>query len=206
MFSLSNNSKEWLLHQARRAIEHYLETKKLIDEDKVIDGVDETVLTETSQKSGVYIIIRKKVKQSRELAIRGMMGTVTATEELWKVIPKFAVNAAFYDPRVPRLRPYELNEIDIGISLISEPKEFKMEEGRFLDFLERKHPGVVMEFLGRETHFLPLVWNEFPEAQQLLRVLAMQLGFKADVINDKRVKYKIFNVEEFTEEILNSKF
>lgn len=199
MFSLSDKTKEWLLHQARRSIEHYLETKKLIDEDKIIEGVDELVLSETSQKSGVYIIIRKKVKQSKELAIRGMMGTVSATEELWKVIPKFAVNAAFYDSRVPRLRPYELNEIDIGISIISEPKEFKMAEERFLDFLERKHPGVVMEFLGREAYFLPLIWSEFPEAQQLLRVLAMQLGFKADVINDKRVKYKIFNVEEFSE-------
>jgi AmmeMemoRadiSam system protein A len=57
--------------------------------------------------------------------LRGCIGNITAETPLWETIRNMAIESALRDPRFPSISPYELESVDIEISVLSPLKEIK---------------------------------------------------------------------------------
>lgn len=109
--------------------------------------------------------------------LRGCIGALEAFQPLIKDVAEHAWAAAFQDPRFPQLETFELDDLDIHISVLSpsEPMEFSSEE----DLLEQIRPGedgLIMQDGSRQGTFLPSVWEQLPDKRQFLDHLKVKAG------------------------------
>jgi len=65
------------------------------------------------QPAGVFVTLRTKDGE-----LRGCIGSIRATDLLYKAVVTSAISAAFRDPRFEPLRPGELERIDLEISVM----------------------------------------------------------------------------------------
>lgn len=101
--------------------------------------------------------------------LRGCIGTLTAGRPLIEDIIANAKNAAFKDPRFPKLTREEFENISIEVSVLSKPIliEYKNEE----DLKTKIRPnidGVILQLGSKQATFLPQVWEELPEFKVFL--------------------------------------
>ncbi len=68
---------------------------------------------ELKEKRGAFVTLRKRG------ALRGCIGEIEATQPLWDVVGKMAIQSAFHDPRFPTLTKAELDKIEIEISVLT---------------------------------------------------------------------------------------
>jgi AmmeMemoRadiSam system protein A/AmmeMemoRadiSam system protein B len=87
--------------------------------------------------------------------LRGCIGEIFPRRELYEAVAEQAVNAAFHDPRFPRLCEEELDEIDIEISALTTPHRVNSHED-----IEIGRHGVVLYKGSRSAVFLPQVAPE----------------------------------------------
>lgn len=189
---ISPQSSEWISSTARKAIEFYMDSGSVPLPE--ILGVPDFIKQELNDATGFFVILKKRHPVSGEVGIRGMMGALSQGDALWKSVANYAITAAFFDPRTPRLKPYELNEVTIDCLI---PHSFSQQSNSFEEFvslLEMEHPGVMALYNNREAFMLPYVWQEFKEAPQLLRVLLLQLGIPVSLLQDNSVNYQTFSV------------
>jgi AmmeMemoRadiSam system protein B/AmmeMemoRadiSam system protein A len=108
--------------------------------------------------------------------LRGCIGEIFPRRALLDAIKEQAVNAAFYDPRFPRLRDKELDEIDIEISALTAPYPV----GSFEEIEIGKH-GVVLYKGAHSAVFLPQVAPEQGwGVVETLTHLSMKAGLSPD--------------------------
>ncbi len=98
---------------------------------------------------GAFVTLHKQGQ------LRGCIGEIFPRRPLVEAVAYQAVNAAFHDPRFPRLRADELDEIDIEISALTPPHPV----GSFREIEIGRH-GVVLEKHGHSAVFLPQVAPE----------------------------------------------
>jgi hypothetical protein len=106
--SLSAGQKETLLTIARKAIEAQVLGRKR----PPLDVKDPVLLKE----GAAFVTIRKHG------ALRGCIGHIIAIEPLVKSIQDNAIAAASEDPRFSPVRPDELKDIDVEISVLTQPQ------------------------------------------------------------------------------------
>lgn len=89
--------------------------------------------------------------------LRGCLGCFVSDEPLWKTAPDYARYSALQDPRFSgqRLRPEELGEVDISISVLSPLRPCDDPEGIVLGV-----DGIYVKGGGRSGCFLPSVARE----------------------------------------------
>jgi AmmeMemoRadiSam system protein A len=92
-----------------------------------------------------------------------------------------AFAAAFRDPRFPALSAAELQELEIGISVLgpTESVSFGTEE----ELLGKLRPGIDGLVLQDGRHrgtFLPAVWESLPEPAEFLYHLRQKAGLPGD--------------------------
>ena len=109
--------------------------------------------------------------------LRGCIGTLEAHQPLISDVAEHAWAAAFQDPRFPELQPFELDDLDIHISVLSpsEPIEFSSEED-LLDKIRPGEDGLILQDMGRRGTFLPSVWEQLPDKHQFLDHLKIKAG------------------------------
>ena len=103
-----------------------------------------------------------------------------ATRPLIVDVTQHAFNAAFRDPRFPRLDWLELAGLSLSVSVLTppEPMQFSGEAG----LLAQLRPGVdglIIEDLGRRALFLPSVWEELADQRQFLMALKLKAALPA---------------------------
>jgi len=104
--------------------------------------------------------------------LRGCIGEIFPRRALVEAVAEQAINAAFHDPRFPRLRADELDEIDIEISALTPPHPVES-----FDEIKIGRHGVVLEKNGRSAVFLPQVAPEQGwELEETLTHLALKAG------------------------------
>jgi len=113
--------------------------------------------------------------------LRGCIGSLQAHRPLLADVKANAVAAALHDPRFAPLRPAELPDTDIEVSLLSplQPLHFASEA----DALAQLRPaidGVVFEYQGYRSTFLPQVWEQLPSAREFMAHLKRKAGLPAD--------------------------
>jgi AmmeMemoRadiSam system protein A len=113
--------------------------------------------------------------------LRGCIGSLRAERPLAEEVAQRAVDAAFHDPRFPPLRPEELDQVDIEISVLQPPEPLEvMDEA---DLLRKLRPGVDGLILADGSHratFLPSVWEQLPAPRDFVRQLKRKAGLSAD--------------------------
>jgi len=114
-------------------------------------------------------------------ALRGCIGSATAWRPLIADVVDHAFNAAFHDPRFPRLELLELQGLTLSLSVLTPatPMRFANET----ELLEQLRPGIdglIIEDAGHRSLFLPSVWEEVPDRRWFLTLLKQKAGLDAD--------------------------
>lgn len=117
----------------------------------------------------------------RHGALRGCIGSPVAARPLVVDVLHHAYNAAFRDPRFPRLALEELAGLELSVSVLTAP--VPMAFGSEPDLLAQLRPGIdglVIEDSGRGALFLPSVWQDLPHPARFLAHLKHKAGMAVD--------------------------
>jgi AmmeMemoRadiSam system protein A len=113
--------------------------------------------------------------------LRGCVGSLAARGPLVQEVARAAFNAGFRDPRFPPLTEPELADLDVHISVLSEPEPMRFSSES--DLLQQLRPGVDGLILREGHHmgtFLPDVWDKLPTPAAFLAQLRRKAGLPAE--------------------------
>lgn len=132
--------------------------------------------------------------------LRGCIGALTATMPLIEDVQEHAYAAAMEDYRFSPVRPAELDEIEIEISVLSPttPLNYDVPE-ELCKLLRPGIDGVVLKDGPRRATFLPQVWEQLPDCEKFLSQLCMKMGAVPGAWKNKKLDIETYTVFEFKE-------
>jgi len=180
--ALSLAEKKELLSIARNSIESFVKTGKAPDA-KSADA-------RLNQIEGAFVTITKHG------ALRGCIGNIIGQEPLVQTVRDMAVAASSRDPRFPPLTVAELKNIDIEISVLSQPRRVKDASEIQLG----KH-GVIVSQNGHQGVFLPQVAQEtgWSKEEFLSELCSQKAGLPPDAWKDPSTALYVFTADVFGE-------
>lgn len=189
MSELSPSQGEILVRLARQTIVTLLdrEPENALDPELLADPAFQ-------EKQGVFVTLHKNGK------LRGCIGSLTGSEPLVEAIRHQAENAAFYDTRFNRVEAEELDDIDVEISILSEPAPLAFSDPQ--DLLAKLRPhidGVLLSYGRNQATFLPQVWEQLPNGEDFLGHLAMKAGLLREGWKNNGVEIATYQVQHFSE-------
>ena len=144
--------------------------------------------------NGVFVTL------TRSGQLRGCIGNLKSTDALVSGIRRNAINSAFHDPRFTPLSASELDEIEIEISILSEPQPLKYHDADDLLNTLRPHvDGVIIRKEAASATFLPQVWEQLPRPQDFLTHLCMKAGLASDAWQHSQLEVSRYQVQYFEE-------
>lgn len=161
--------KKQLLSLARQAIEHCV---KNLPEYR---PENESYSPSFSINAACFITLKKFG------VLRGCIGNLSATRALIEDLCHNARAAALQDPRFPPVSQNELLDLEISISILTTPKPiFFYSEADLLSQLIPGKDGLVLSEYGKQSTFLPVVWESLPKPVDFLQQLKIKAGLSAD--------------------------
>lgn len=113
--------------------------------------------------------------------LRGCRGLLEAARPLAHDVWHNAWASAFDDPRFPPLAASEVDDLDIGISVLSAlERVLAQTEAELLGQLVPGEHGLVIALGPRRATFLPQVWQSLPEPAAFLGELKAKAGLPRD--------------------------
>lgn len=179
-----------MLAIAREAIESRLvgSAPKLLEE-----LADEPMLQEVR---GVFVSLYTRSRDEGDRLLRGCIGTIIGRHPVGEGIAAMAQEAAFHDPRFPPVEAWELPEILIEISLLTELTRVSS-----CDAITIGKDGILLTFGARKAVFLPQVAVEQGwDLGETLTHLSLKAGLSPDIWKDPRCTFEVFQAEVFSEE------
>ena len=143
---------------------------------------------------GVFITLHLKG------VLRGCIGSLESMETVKDGVITNAISAAFHDPRFPELTEDEFHDIDLEVSILSEP--IPLEYSTSQDLLSKLEPGihgVIIKKGGRRATFLPQVWEQLPEKGMFLSNLCRKAGLADKEWDKKTLDIMTYTVQYFEE-------
>ena len=138
---------------------------------------------------GLFVTLRLRGE------LRGCIGTLAPDGDLSRMVPKFALMAAFGDPRFPALSEAELPEIDIEISVLTAPVPLEDPQA-----IEIGRDGLILEARGRSGLLLPQVATEWGfDRERFLAEISRKAGLPPDAWRDPGAGLWVFQAEVFSE-------
>ncbi|MEG9193916.1 MAG: TIGR00296 family protein [Candidatus Methanoglobus sp.] len=151
---------------ARRAIERYLEEKKVISER--LGGV-------FAEKRGVFTTLLKNDD------LRGCIGFPYPIKRLDEAIIESAIAAAVDDPRFEPVRLSEMDEITVEVTILTEPEKINAKPYELPKFVEIGRHGLMVRKGLISGLLLPQVAVEFGfDAEEFLSQTCMKAGLPPD--------------------------
>jgi len=180
---LNEKQQKVLLGIARKTVEEYVRSRKITE-----FNVEDPLLKE---KRGVFVTLRKKGM------LRGCIGYIMPLEELYKAVSKMAIQSSTGDPRFPPVRPEELAEVEIEISVLTVPERINS-----VDEIEMGKHGVIVKRGSNQGVFLPQVATEtgWSKEEFLNRLCYDKAHLPADAWKDKDTEIYTFSAQVFEEE------
>ena len=172
---------------ARRAID--AETRDLnIDRFDVPDSFRE--------KSGAFVTLKTFPKEE----LRGCIGYPEPVFPLAEAILR-AAQGACHDPRFPPLRPEELDQVVVEVSVLTPPVELKVDGRKDVPrSIVIGRDGLIMErgmFRGLLLPQVPVEWGW--DANTFLEQACMKAGLAPDMWLDRQTRIFTFQAEIFHE-------
>jgi len=133
--------------------------------------------------------------------LRGCIGSLEAHRPLAEDVRRNAVAAAIHDPRFSPLTAEEFADVAVEVSLLTpaQPMQFRDE----LDALTQLRPnvdGVIFEYGGYRSTFLPQVWESLAQPRQFLAMLKRKAGLPDDFWAEG-IRLSRYTVEKWSEKI-----
>jgi AmmeMemoRadiSam system protein A len=132
--------------------------------------------------------------------LRGCMGCLMPSETILEGVRRNAINAAFNDPRFPALSAPELEQAEIEVSILTNPRELEYSAGS--DLLRKLRPNIdgviISKGMARAT-FLPQVWEQLPGTEDFLAHLCRKAGLSPDEWKKGELDVSIYQVQYFHE-------
>lgn len=131
----------------------------------------------------------------RDGRLRGCIGTLAPEGDLSRTVPRFALRAAFEDPRFPGLERDELAGCTIEISVLTAPRPVEDPQEIVVG-----RDGLILEFGGRRGLLLPQVAVEWGfDRLSFLAELSKKAGLPADAWQRPEARLWSFQAEVFAE-------
>jgi AmmeMemoRadiSam system protein A len=167
--------------------------------------VDETLRSQTGSGAfddpcyrahcGTFVTLKKQDQ------LRGCIGNLTADKPVLDGIRENAVHAAFRDPRFAPLTPEELSDLQISVSILTEPQPLQYDDaGDLLDKLQAGVDGVIIRRGAASATFLPQVWEQLPRPEDFLSHLCVKAGLAADTWRSANLEVLTYQVQHFEED------
>lgn len=187
-YSLTRDQQIYLLKLARKTIEEYVKNGKIYEPPEP----DDPKLREVAP---VFVTLHRKGM------LRGCIGQMIGRNKLYLAVRDMAIAAATEDPRFHPVRPEELDEIDIEISVLSPLRRVNS----WKDIIPFKH-GVYVKRGWHSGVFLPQVWEQIPDKEAFLRELCVQkAGLEPECYKNPNTEIYVYTVFEFSEKQLGLK-
>lgn len=138
---LSDEDRRFLLRLARESMTAFARGQSMDDPVEVPSAIRPV--------RGAFVTLHKASQ------LRGCIGYVEGIRPLWEAVRDLAVEASAHDPRFPPVRPREIEEVDLEISVLSPLERIRGAE----DVVVGTH-GLVIRFAGRSGLLLPQVAGE----------------------------------------------
>ncbi|MDR1457172.1 MAG: AmmeMemoRadiSam system protein B [Puniceicoccales bacterium] len=108
-----------------------------------------------------------------------------------------ATDAAFRDFRFHPVTPEELPQLKAHVSILSFPTELHLPGDQWIGYLCDTHPkpGVILEFNGRTSTFLPEVWEQVPNPRDFLAALCNKQGAPGDAWKSPTAKLLTYTTQ-----------
>jgi AmmeMemoRadiSam system protein A len=132
--------------------------------------------------------------------LRGCTGTLTARRPLADEVSATTVQTALYDPRFSPVRPEEVPEIQIEISVLTPPEPLVYSSPE--ELLRALRPGIdgVLLRLGHyRSTFLPQVWERYPDPVEFLTLLCRKAGLPGNAWRSPEMQVDIYQTVVFEE-------
>ncbi len=187
--ALSPEEREILLKLAREAI-----TRAAHRQD--VPEVDLSAMPEALRRDGACFVTLTKRGE-----LRGCIGSLEARRPLVLDVRGNAIAAAFHDPRFPPVRPEELDELHVEISVLSPPQPLSYDGPA--DLIAKLRPGIDGVVIERGWHratFLPQVWEKLPDPHVFMEHLCAKAGLAPDTYRKSELDVYTYQVEKFEED------
>lgn len=180
---ISQEEKEYLLKLARQTISSIFSPSEKKPEP------DYEKFPVLKSRSGTFVTITKKGR------LRGCIGYIESNRPLFETIQDAARSAALNDPRFNPLTSEELQEIDLEISILSEPFPMKSYD----DIVVGEH-GLILEEAGMRGLLLPQVPIEHKmNKEEYLDAICNKTGFHSSLWREKLLNISLFTATVFAE-------
>jgi len=187
---LTDEQGQMLVQLARQTIKQELEGA-----DGAVDESDVFADEAFQEHCGVFVTLHKRE------ALRGCIGSVAAVEPIVDGVRRHAKNAAFHDPRFTPVSQDELAELDIEVSVLSQPVKLDYTDGSTLPaLLKPGRDGVILKAAsGAGATFLPQVWKQLPDPHSFLNHLCIKAGLQPTAWLTDPLEIQIYQVQHFEE-------
>jgi len=142
--------------------------------------------------NGVFVTLHKHGQ------LRGCIGSLEGHESIVNGIKRNAINAAFHDPRFPRVKPDEFDKLDIEVSVLTQPQPLQYKDAA--DLIAKIRPkidGLIIQKGYRSATFLPQVWDQLPTTELFLSHLCQKAGLASDTWKSGSLEVKTYQVQYF---------
>jgi AmmeMemoRadiSam system protein A len=180
MFQLSNDDGLELLAIARRAIS-----------SAVVDGLIADFPPFPSKFTvprGIFVTLHRGGK------LRGCVGQLENPGPLAEGVVRAAINAALHDSRFPPVRPEEIADLDIEISVLSPPERIAPDA-----ILAGRHGVLVVRPPNRGILLPQVAIDRGWSGQRLLEETCAKAGLPRDAWRDAATEIFSFTAEVFSE-------
>lgn len=181
MKPLTVQEQKTLLALAREAIAQYLKDGKRVPLPEATPSLEEVC--------GAFVTLHKQGD------LRGCIGNMIGQGPLVETIRAMAIAAATEDPRFPPVRPAELAQLDIEISVLSPLARIKDVE----EIAVGTH-GILMRRGMRQGVLLPQVATEWGWGrEEFLRHTCLKAGLPTEAWKEPETIIEIFSAQVFGE-------
>lgn len=188
---LNEKQGQILIKLARKTIADKLGIKNKPEQDLSAISEDKSL----KRLSGTFVTL--KIHDQ----LRGCIGNLDNTDTITEGVKRNAINAAFNDFRFSPLTAKEFENVEIEISILSEPKPLKYKDGN--DLVKKLRPnvdGVIIRKGFASATFLPQVWEQLPRPEDFLTHLCIKAGLSSDSWKSSKLEVLTYNVQYFEEE------
>lgn len=138
-------------------------------------------------KRGAFVTLKEKGR------LRGCIGYIKAYKPLWQTVQEMSVAAAFHDPRFPALKPNEIEQLSVEISVLSPLK--RVEDIREIEV--GKH-GLYIVKGSYSGLLLPQVAMEYRwDKKNFLEQTCCKAGLYPQAWKDKDTEIYLFSADYF---------
>ncbi|MHA1208974.1 MAG: TIGR00296 family protein [Candidatus Freyarchaeota archaeon] len=194
MVRMTLEEGRFLVKLARRAVETYVKEGKKIDVPK---DTPEKLL----EKKGVFVTLNT-ISPSGDKRLRGCIGFPLPVFPLAQAVIEAAISAATSDPRFHPVRPEELDNIVVEVTVLTPPTLIEVSDPReYPSKIKVGRDGLVVErgaFKGLLLPQVPVDWNW--DEEEFLCECCIKAGLPPDSWYDKETKIYSFQGIIYEEE------